>query len=97
MSIHRMFGFGLAIALIVGVFTANAVAQGYQQGTIDWLSSVIQADPASGSQKPPVITGVNLQPQGSMIALVGDDHVVNLYDRQTQTFSQPLIEHTDWV
>ena len=64
---------------------------------LGWHSDAIRTDPLNRGDWSPVISNVCLQPGGNLVAAVGDDHVVNLYDRTTGRLERHLIEHTDWV
>jgi WD40 repeat protein len=47
--------------------------------------------------QPPVITGVAIQPGGEMVASVGDDHLVRLWDLSDGHLLRRLETHLDWV
>ena len=96
MTIRKMFGCGLVIVSLFGVL-GELAAQNFRQSTINWHSTPVQTEAIGTNQKPPVLTGVSLQQEGMLVAMVGDDHVVNLFDRGTGKFDRQLIEHTDWV
>lgn len=64
---------------------------------IDWRCDVINTWPADHGSRPPVVTGVSIQPAGNQIAVVGDDHRVYIYDTVEKEFVHNLHEHTDWV
>ncbi|QEG22686.1 WD40 repeat domain-containing protein [Mariniblastus fucicola] len=64
---------------------------------LNWTSKVIQTVRHGNLNRKPVVTGVSLQPVGSLLAIVGDDHYVSLYDVQSQQFVEHLKKHTDWV
>lgn len=65
--------------------------------TLGWSSKVIQTVRHGNLKQKPVVTGVSMQPQGSLLAIVGDDHYVSVYDVQSQQFVSHLKKHTDWV
>ncbi len=64
---------------------------------LNWLSDTIQTQPSPGQKQSPVVTGVSLQPGGDLLAIVGDDHAVSIYDTSKREFVQQLTEHQDWV
>ncbi len=68
-----------------------------QLTSLGWKYETIQTQPRQGRYEPPVVTDVSLQPQGNLIAIVGDDHTVNIYDRIKQSFVKKLIKHGDWI
>lgn len=65
--------------------------------TLGWSSSVIQTVRHGNLKRKPVVTGVSLQRNGSLLAIVGDDHYISLYDIRSQQFVAHLKKHTDWV
>ncbi len=64
---------------------------------IDWRCDVIRTWPHDHGSRPPVVTGVSIQPAGNQLAVVGDDHHVCIYDSVEKKFVHNLQEHTDWV
>lgn len=73
---------------------ANAVAP----GTLNWQNEVIETVPHNRARRSPVVTGVSLQPaNGDLLAIVGDDHFVCLYDIKQQRYTEHLDNHKDWV
>jgi WD40 repeat protein len=64
---------------------------------LQWDSHVIETIPHHTALRPPVVTGVSLQRSGDLMAIVGDDHVVCLFDNRQQVFAEHLKRHTDWV
>ena len=62
-----------------------------------WTSKVIQTVRHGKLTRRPVVTGVSLQPAGNMLAIVGDDHYVSVYDIAAERFVDHLKDHTDWV
>lgn len=45
----------------------------------------------------PVITCIDLDQSGKLLALGGDDHTVRLWDLERRTFFRELQQHKDWV
>lgn len=78
-------------------FATRSVNGATPARALSWSSKVIQTVRHGKIRRKPVVTGVSLQPQGSLLAIVGDDHYVSLFDTQTQQFSKHLKQHTDWV
>ena len=64
---------------------------------LSWNSKEIQMVRRGRVHRKPVVTGVSLQREGNLMAIVGDDHYVSLYDIRSQQFVQHLKEHVDWV
>ena len=48
-------------------------------------------------EKQPVISSVAIDPAGKLLAAVGDDHLVRLFDLQTGKLLHRLAFHCDWV
>jgi WD40 repeat protein len=51
----------------------------------------------AGGNRPAVVSGVAVSPDGALLAAVGDDHVVRVYDTQRMTQVRRFDEHRDWV
>lgn len=67
-------------------------------GTLNWQNDVIETVPHNRASRSPVVTGVSLQPaNGDLLAIVGDDHYICLYDIKQQRYTQHLDNHKDWV
>ena len=64
---------------------------------LDWQCDVIESVPHNRALRNPVVTDVSLQPGGQLLAIVGDDHIVCVYDRQQKQFTEHLDRHTDWI
>ena len=58
---------------------------------------IIELAPPNSQEKLPVVSGVALDPAGKLLAAVGDDHLVRIFDAQTGGLLQRLKWHTDWV
>jgi WD40 repeat protein len=94
--IQRRTFLGVAAGAALGLATRNL--QGATASPeLSWDSEVIQTVRHGKIKRKPVVTGVSMQPQGSLLAIVGDDHYVSLYDRQAKRFAMHLKKHTDWV
>lgn len=64
---------------------------------LNWRCDVVNTIPHTKSRRRPVVTGVDMRPAGDLIALVGDDHYVCLYDMNRREFVSHTHQHTDWV
>ena len=62
-----------------------------------WTSKVIQTVRHGTVNRRPIVTGVSLQSVGDLLAIVGDDHYVSVYDIVAEEYVDNLKEHTDWV
>ena len=85
-----------AVATFTGLTTRNTFAA-TSANSLGWNNNVIQTVKHGSMKRRPVVTGVSLQPVGNLLAIVGDDHYVSLYDIQRQQFVEHLKQHTDWV
>jgi WD40 repeat protein len=61
------------------------------------VSQTIQTPGHSPKFRAPVVTGVALNHDASSIAVVGDDHYVQVLNVATGRFTEELKTHTDWV
>ncbi|MDB4373008.1 hypothetical protein N9Z53_04440 [Mariniblastus sp.] len=69
-----------------------------EKRSLDWEYEIIEPLPSLGSSRRPVVTGVSLQAKGNLLAIVGDDHVVSIYDTDKRGFfDEPLKSHSDWI
>jgi len=67
-------------------------------GTLNWQNDVIETVPHNNAARAPVVTGVSLQRgDGNLLAIVGDDHYVCLYDLKENRYTQHIDNHSDWV
>ena len=64
---------------------------------LNWKSRVIDTVPHTHEERRPVVTGVSMQSSGPLLAIVGDDHYVCLYNLEEERFTEHLKEHTDWI
>jgi WD40 repeat protein len=61
-------------------------------------SRIIALTPALRSvEQPPVVTDVAIQPAGDLMATVGDDHLVRIWDLRDGRLLRRLASHSDWV
>ena len=64
---------------------------------LNWDCSVIETVSHRSDQQKPVVTGVDVNADGTLMAVVGDNHFVGIYDFRDEEFSTHLDRHTDWV
>ena len=64
---------------------------------LNWRCDTIRTMQHNNRQRASIVTGVSIQPSGSQIAVVGDDHYVCIFDSAAGRFSNHLGTHTDWV
>lgn len=103
MNSRRQFlGAITAGCMACGVSTAmaNPLFASSENKTADdlnWRCDVIKSIAHNKTRQNPVITGVCLQPKGTQLAIVGDDHGVNIYNRAQSSYTDHLNVHSDWV
>ena len=85
-----------AAALLASTRSSSANPTSANSG-LAWKSEVVQTVRHGNNPKQPVVTGVSLQKAGNLLAIVGDDHYVSLYDIRSRQFVQHLKKHVDWV
>ena len=101
--IHRRHFLGtMATASLIGATSKNLLADNNFSNSLNWRCDTIETVPHGYAKRAPVVTGVSLQPQsdfsqGNLIAIVGDDHYVCIYDMQSMRFKKHIGEHSDWV
>jgi len=84
-------GFATA-AIFASHSRADAVGR-----NLNWYCDTIQTLAHTKSHRQPVVTGVALQKTGDLLAIVGDDHYVCIYDLAEEKFTQHSKHHQDWV
>jgi WD40 repeat protein len=62
-----------------------------------WPSFVVETQPSNDAYRSPVVTRVSLHPVNDLVAIVGDDHVIRIYNHQNQAFDEHIKRHKDWV
>jgi len=64
---------------------------------LDWDCRVIETVSHRSDRRKPVVTGVDVDADGKLMAVVGDDHYVGIYNFEDEEFTAHLDRHTDWV
>ena len=83
---------------VVSRLSATSAPGAASTGTLNWQNDVIETVPHNSARRSPVVTGVSLQPAGGdLLAIVGDDHYICLYDIKEQRYIEHLNNHTDWI
>ena len=81
-----------------GAFTPGILLGNKNDNTrLGWRCEVLETPPHNRAGRFPVVTDVALQPGGHLIAIVGDDHHVCIYDQKLGRYVEHLEKHTDWV
>jgi WD40 repeat protein len=76
-----------------------AVGLSARAETIPQLSAskVIQLVPLNSAETLPVVSSVALDPAGRLLAAVGDDHLVRVFDLPSGQLAHRWASHVDWV
>lgn len=64
---------------------------------LEWPSDVVELGTNTEVDPAPVVTGIALQPNGALVAIVGDDHFLRLVERQSGRLVAKLEGHRDWI
>lgn len=64
---------------------------------LNWQCEVIETIPHNRALRNPVVTDVSLQPVGDLMAIVGDDHHVCIYNTREKQYTEHLDRHSDWI
>ena len=89
----------IAACVTTGLLAGSGAAWGSvrRRDDLDWACEAVQTPPASLKRRSPVVTGVAVAPNEGLIAVVGDDHLVGIYDVASKRFRASLEAHRDWV
>ena len=89
------------LTAVAGLTTAAAFATPSRADAVgrnlNWYCDVIKTIPHTKSQRRPVVTGVAVQQNSDLVAIVGDDHYVCVYSLAENKFTQHAKNHDDWV
>ena len=94
---RRQFLGSVAAVCAISGSARLASAMAFSSETLNWHSRVIETLPQGRNRRAPVVTDVSLQIGGKLLAIVGDDHFVSIYDLENDRFTQNLDRHSDWV
>ena len=87
----------LALAAFWVAFGGSSIARSAERVVEVPATKVVQLATPDSLEKPPVISGMTLNLAGKLLATVGDDHLVYLFDLDYGQPVQRLAGHTDWV
>jgi WD40 repeat protein len=88
--------FGLVGTLIVAGMAVGTPAQAENIPQLP-ASKVIQLAPINSAETLPVVSSVALDPAGKLLAAVGDDHLVRVFDLASGKLLHRWASHVDWV
>jgi WD40 repeat protein len=90
-----------ALSVVFGIIVLAGPLSGTSAtaGAIPEVSAsrVIQLAPPESGEKLPVVSGVAIDPAGKLLAVVGDDHLVRIFDAQTGALVHRMRSHSDWI
>jgi WD40 repeat protein len=93
---RQFLGSSIAAVCAVSAWPTRYLAAADSK-TLNWACDIIHTQPHRRALRAPVVTGVCIQDQGNLLAIVGDDHFVSIYDLIKRRFTHDLDQHTDWV
>jgi WD40 repeat protein len=88
--------FGLVGTLIVAGMAVGTSARAESIPQFP-SSKVIQLAPINSAETLPVVSSVALDPAGKLLAAVGDDHLVRVFDLASGKLVHRWASHVDWV
>ncbi len=87
---------GLMGALIVAVMAVGTSARGESTPQLS-AGKVVQLAPLNSAGTAPVVSSVALDPAGKLLAAVGDDHLVRIFEVPSGKLLHRWASHVDWV
>jgi WD40 repeat protein len=94
-SVTTLFAAGTSQARAAALSKGSFVTLGLDR--LDWDCRVIETVSHRSDRRKPVVTGIDIDAAGKLMAVVGDDHLVGIYNFRDEEFSEHLDRHTDWV
>ncbi|MDR2757048.1 MAG: WD40 repeat domain-containing protein [Planctomycetaceae bacterium] len=103
--VHSFLSFGFVSLLVVTVYSNQAVKHvigqtiepKIEQKILEPSETIRLYEQIANINRVPVITCLDLEKNGQLLAIGGDDCVVRLWDVQAKGFIRELQEHLDWV
>jgi len=87
-----------SVAAFIASSTVSKLHASAPTGGLSWQNDVIETIPHNNARRSPVVTGISLQRgKGNLLAIVGDDHYVCLYDTVEERYTEHLDNHSDWI
>ncbi|MDR0610324.1 MAG: WD40 repeat domain-containing protein [Planctomycetaceae bacterium] len=90
-------GYTTQTAQTVGQTIGQIATQTTDQKILEPSETIRLYEQITNIDRVPVITCIDLEKNGRLLAIGGDDCVVRLWDVQTKGFIRELQEHLDWV
>lgn len=94
---RRQFLGSIAAVCAVSGSVRHAFASTTSKDTLNWQSRIIETHPHGRNGRAPVVTSVSIQKTGNLLAIVGDNHYVGIYDMAKEKYVHHLDRHADWV
>jgi WD40 repeat protein len=95
--IQRRQFLGTLAAYCVATGSTRCFAKDLSSDNLNWECQIVDTLAHNDARRNPVVTGVSQQSNGNLLAIVGDDHHVCLYDTRLKTYPEHLERHSDWV
>ena len=99
MSVRHHLPTIVLLGFLGSCFTFGAAGNRCQAEELNRLrpSRVIDFKEQRDREKPSVMTGVAMSPDGMFIAAAGDDHLIRIWNRETGKLLHRLSGHKDWI
>lgn len=94
---RRHFLGSIAAVCAMSGSVRQSLATTISKDTLNWQSRIIETLPLGRNKRAPVVTSVSIQKTGSLLAIVGDNHYVGIYDMDRDKYVYNLDRHADWV
>ncbi len=95
--IQRRQFLGSLAAFCVATGATHCFARNLRPGDLNWDCQIVDTLAHNDARRNPVVTGVSQQSNGDLLAIVGDDHHVCLYNTRLQSYVEHLDQHADWI
>jgi WD40 repeat protein len=82
---------------LLACFAVQTSVLAVETNVLRWTVSKITLHRSNDRNDAPVVTGISLHPSKPECVLVGDDHLLRVYDISSQQIEATLEGHTDWV
>lgn len=87
----------ISVASLIAIFAFGSTLNAVETNTLRWRVSKISLKRETDKNDAPVVTGISINPVDAECALVGDDHLVRIYNTDIEKNVAVLEAHTDWV
>lgn len=87
----------ICITSLVALFLLSNAGFAVENNTLRWNVSVISLKRGSDKNDAPVVSGISVHPSAPRCAVVGDDHLIRIYNSDSKSIESMLSGHSDWV